>query len=172
MGRLALLAVAVVVTLLTASRRDRGSTLLAVVLIPLERIVPLRPRRVLRPGLVTDLTHLLVNGVLVAAATLVLVVAMVLPLLPLRALDLEGALPGARSGALLARGGDGRELLGPPAHPSAAVPVALPRRAPQHRAHGLDGGRAAASDRLGRHPGVRHPAAGGARLRRRTGRRA
>ena len=100
-ARLALLVAAVVVTLLARPGAIVGLALLGVVLSPLERLVPLRPRRVLRPGLVTDLTHLLVNGVLVAAATLVLVVAMVLPLLPLRALDLEGALPGFASGALL-----------------------------------------------------------------------
>jgi sterol desaturase/sphingolipid hydroxylase (fatty acid hydroxylase superfamily) len=98
---LALLAAAVVVTLLTRPGAIVGLALLAVVLIPLERIVPLRRRRVLRPGLVTDLTHVLVNGVLVAAATFVLVVGMVLPWLPLRALDLESALPGAASAALL-----------------------------------------------------------------------
>jgi len=72
-----------------------GLTLLGAVLVPLERAVPLRRQRILRPGLATDLTHLLVNGVLVAAATFVLVVVAAIPLLPLRRLDIEGALPGA-----------------------------------------------------------------------------
>jgi sterol desaturase/sphingolipid hydroxylase (fatty acid hydroxylase superfamily) len=78
-------------------RRDAlvGLALVAVVLAPLERVVPLRRQRILRPGLATDLTHLLVNGVLVAVATLVLVVVAAIPLLPVRRLDLEGALPGA-----------------------------------------------------------------------------
>jgi sterol desaturase/sphingolipid hydroxylase (fatty acid hydroxylase superfamily) len=91
----------VVVTLLTRPGTIVGLGVLAIVLIPLERVAPLRRRGVLRPGLVTDLTHVLVNGVLVAAATAVLVVAMALPLLPLRAFDIEGSLPGVASGALL-----------------------------------------------------------------------
>lgn len=89
--------VAAAVLAAAALRRDAlvGLALVAVVLVPLERVVPLRRQRVLRPGLATDLTHLLVNGALVAAATLVLVVAAAIPLLPVRRLDLEGALPGA-----------------------------------------------------------------------------
>jgi sterol desaturase/sphingolipid hydroxylase (fatty acid hydroxylase superfamily) len=89
--------VAAAVLAAAALRRDAlvGLALVAVVLVPLERVVPLRRQRVLRPGLATDLTHLLVNGALVASATLVLVVAAAIPLLPVRRLDLEGALPGA-----------------------------------------------------------------------------
>jgi sterol desaturase/sphingolipid hydroxylase (fatty acid hydroxylase superfamily) len=89
--------VAAAVLAAAALRRDTlvGLALVAVVLVPLERVVPLRRQRILRPGLATDLTHLLVNGALVAAATLVLVVAAAIPLLPVRRLDLEGALPGA-----------------------------------------------------------------------------
>jgi sterol desaturase/sphingolipid hydroxylase (fatty acid hydroxylase superfamily) len=87
------------VALLAAAvlRRDAvvGLALVGVVLVPLERVVPLRRQRILRPGLATDLTHLLVNGVLIAAATLVLVIVGAIPLLPLRRLDLEGALPDA-----------------------------------------------------------------------------
>jgi sterol desaturase/sphingolipid hydroxylase (fatty acid hydroxylase superfamily) len=85
-------------------RRDAlvGLALVAVVLVPVERVVPLRRQRILRPGLATDLTHLLVNGMLVAAATFVLVVAAAIPLLPVRRLDLEEALPGAAAVVLAA----------------------------------------------------------------------
>ena len=94
------------VALLFALVARRGAVVglmaLGLVLVPLERAVPLRRQRVLRPGLLTDVTHLLVNGVLVAVSTLVLVVVAAIPLLPLRRLDLESALPGPASVALAA----------------------------------------------------------------------
>lgn len=77
-----------------------GLLLLAVVLVPLERAVPLRRQRVRRPVLLTDLTHVLVNTLPVAVATIVLVVVAALPLVPVRGLDLEAALPTAGSVAL------------------------------------------------------------------------
>jgi sterol desaturase/sphingolipid hydroxylase (fatty acid hydroxylase superfamily) len=85
-----------------AARRGAvaGLVVLGLFLVPLERAVPLRRQRVLRPGLLTDLTHLLVNGILVAAATVVLVLVAAVPLTPLGRLDLESTLPGPASVAL------------------------------------------------------------------------
>jgi sterol desaturase/sphingolipid hydroxylase (fatty acid hydroxylase superfamily) len=61
--------------------------------IALERIWSLRPQRILRPGLRTDVAHLLMNHFLVAAATVVLIVAAIVPVFWIRRLDLEAALP-------------------------------------------------------------------------------
>ncbi len=60
--------------------------------VPLEKLFALRRQRVLRRGLVTDLTHLLVNNLLVTAGTIALVVVAAIPLLWVRALDVEGSL--------------------------------------------------------------------------------
>ncbi len=70
-----------------------GIALLSLVFVPLEKLWTLRPQKVFRRGLLTDLTHLLVNNFLIAAATIVLVIAAALPLLWVRRLDLEAALP-------------------------------------------------------------------------------
>jgi sterol desaturase/sphingolipid hydroxylase (fatty acid hydroxylase superfamily) len=67
--------------------------LLAVVFVPLEKAFALRPQRVLRRGLLTDLTHFAVNNLLVAVATIVFVVGALLPYLWIRRLDIEGMLP-------------------------------------------------------------------------------
>ena len=80
----------------------------------------------------------------------------------------RGRPPRAGVGDARGRRRAARELLGPPAHPPGAVPVAVPRRAPQHRAHGLARRRPAAPARRGVHPGVRRPAPVRARLRRRA----
>jgi sterol desaturase/sphingolipid hydroxylase (fatty acid hydroxylase superfamily) len=96
----ATLIVALSVTLLARRQVIVGLALVAAVLVPLERAIPLVRRATWRPQLLTDLTHLLVTGILVAAATVVVVVVAVIPLLPLRALDLEAALPATASVAL------------------------------------------------------------------------
>lgn len=46
-----------------------------------------------RKGLATDLTHLLLNNLLVTEATIVLVVAAALPFIWIRGFDIAGALP-------------------------------------------------------------------------------
>lgn len=94
-----------VVALLAALvfRRDvlAGLVVLALALVPLERAFPLRrEQRVLRPGLLTDLTHFLISGVLTAAVTVLLVVVVAIALTPLRAFDLESRLPPVASLAL------------------------------------------------------------------------
>jgi sterol desaturase/sphingolipid hydroxylase (fatty acid hydroxylase superfamily) len=91
--------VALAVALAVRPGAVAGLALLALVLVPLERARPLRRQRILRPALLTDLTHLLVNGVFVAIATAMLVLVVALPLVPIRRLDLQDALP---EGAALA----------------------------------------------------------------------
>jgi sterol desaturase/sphingolipid hydroxylase (fatty acid hydroxylase superfamily) len=70
-----------------------GIALLFLVFVPIEKLFALRPQKVFRRGLFTDLTHLLVNNLLIVAATLVLIIAAMLPLFWVRRLDLESALP-------------------------------------------------------------------------------
>jgi sterol desaturase/sphingolipid hydroxylase (fatty acid hydroxylase superfamily) len=79
-----------------------GIALLAVVFVPVEKLFALRPQRVFRPGLATDLTHILMNTMLAAVVTVVLVVAGALPWLWVRALDIEALLPPAASLAVAA----------------------------------------------------------------------
>ena len=157
---------ALLVALVTRGNIVVGLVVLFLVFVPLERIFALHPRRVFRPGIVTDLTHLLANTTLVTIGTIALVVVAALPLLWLRAFDVEGALPTELSLALAVRRRVDRQLLGPPPHARGAVPLALPRGAPQHRAHGLGRSGATAPDRLGVHPSVHRRSAAAPRVRR------
>ena len=91
---------ALLVALVTRGNIVVGLVVLFLVFVPLERIFALHPRRVFRPGIVTDLTHLLANTTLVTIGTIALVVVAALPLLWLRAFDVEGALPTELSLAL------------------------------------------------------------------------
>lgn len=64
-AKLALLAATITVVLAALSAHGGivfGLVILAVIFIPLERLFPLHPRRVLRQGWRTDLVHYLVNG--------------------------------------------------------------------------------------------------------------
>jgi len=70
-----------------------GIALLFLLFVPLEKRFPLRRQRALRTGLLTDLTHLLVNNVLVAGGVIVLVVIAAIPLFWVRRFDLVGSLP-------------------------------------------------------------------------------
>jgi sterol desaturase/sphingolipid hydroxylase (fatty acid hydroxylase superfamily) len=70
-----------------------GIALLFLLFVPLEKAFPLRRQRVVRPGLVTDLTHLLVNNVVVTVAAIGLAVVTCLPLLWLRSYDVAAQLP-------------------------------------------------------------------------------
>jgi sterol desaturase/sphingolipid hydroxylase (fatty acid hydroxylase superfamily) len=89
------LVAALVFAILTRGRAVVGIAVLFLVFVPLEKLFALRPQRVFRKGIVTDLTHLLVNNVLVNLGTVALVVVAALPLLWLRRLDLEAELPTA-----------------------------------------------------------------------------
>lgn len=66
---------------------------LFLVFVPIEKLFALRPQRVFRRGLLTDLTHLLVNNLFTTAATIALVVVAAIPLLWVRAFDAEAQMP-------------------------------------------------------------------------------
>jgi sterol desaturase/sphingolipid hydroxylase (fatty acid hydroxylase superfamily) len=85
--------VAVVVALLVRGPAVLGIALLFVVFVPLEKLFALRRQPTFRPGLLTDLTHLLVNGFLSAIGVIVLVVVAAIPFVWLRRMDLVGGLP-------------------------------------------------------------------------------
>jgi sterol desaturase/sphingolipid hydroxylase (fatty acid hydroxylase superfamily) len=92
---------ALVFALLTRGRAVVGIAVLFLVFVPLEKLFAFRPQKVFRRGIATDLTHLLVNNVFVTIGTFALVIVAALPLLWVRALDLEAALP---PGAAIALG--------------------------------------------------------------------
>jgi len=70
-----------------------GIALLFALFVPLEKLFSLRRQRVFRPGLLTDLTHILVNSAITAVAVIVLIVAAAIPLFWVRRLGLVGGLP-------------------------------------------------------------------------------
>jgi sterol desaturase/sphingolipid hydroxylase (fatty acid hydroxylase superfamily) len=70
-----------------------GIALLFVLFVPLEKLFALRKQRVFRRGLLTDLTHILVNNVLTTIAVIVLVISAAIPFFWVRRMDLVGALP-------------------------------------------------------------------------------
>ena len=84
---------AVVFALLTRSNIVVGIAALFLLFVPLEKLFALRPQKVFRRGIVTDLTHLLVNNVLSAVATVFLVLVLALPLFWIRAFHVVDALP-------------------------------------------------------------------------------
>ena len=148
-----------------------GIGLLFLVFVPLEKLFALRPQKVFRKGLVTDLTHFVVNNVFVTIGAIVLVVVAAIPLLldpelQPAGLPADGRVDRARGGARVRR-----QLLGSPAHPHRAVALAVPLRAPQHRADGLGRRGSAPPVRLRVHAGVHDHAVVRARLRRRRVRR-
>lgn len=71
-----------------------GFALGALLFTPLEQAFPLRRQRVFRSGLLTDLTHVFLTGLIVAVGTVVVVVTTAIALFPVRRLDVEAALPG------------------------------------------------------------------------------
>jgi len=86
-------AAAVVFALVVRGGAGIGIALLFLVFVPLEKLFALRRQRVLRRGLLTDLTHMLVNGAVTAVAVVALVVVAAIPVLWIRRFDVEGALP-------------------------------------------------------------------------------
>src|SRR5436190_5290352 len=77
-----------------------GFALLCLVFVPLEKLFALRRQKVFRKGIVTDLTHLLVNNLFVTVAALALVVVSAIPFFWIRSFDLESYLPAPASIAL------------------------------------------------------------------------
>ena len=86
-------AAALLFALLVRGTAVFGIALLFVLFVPLEKVFALRRQRTFRPGLLTDLTHILVNSVLTTIAVLVLVIAAAIPFVWLRRMDLVGGLP-------------------------------------------------------------------------------
>jgi sterol desaturase/sphingolipid hydroxylase (fatty acid hydroxylase superfamily) len=91
---------ALVVALVVRGNAVVGIAALFLLFVPLEKLFALRPQRVFRRGLLTDLTHLLVNNLFSAAAGVVLVVVAAIPLIWLRHLNIVGFLPAAAAVAL------------------------------------------------------------------------
>jgi sterol desaturase/sphingolipid hydroxylase (fatty acid hydroxylase superfamily) len=69
-----------------------GVALLALVFVPLEKVFALRPQKVFRPSLVTDLTHFVVNNIFVTIGAVALVAVAAIPFYWLRGFDLESHL--------------------------------------------------------------------------------
>jgi sterol desaturase/sphingolipid hydroxylase (fatty acid hydroxylase superfamily) len=86
-------AAAVVFALVLRGGAAIGIALLFLVFVPLEKVFALRTQRVFRSGLLTDLTHILVNGAVTAVAVVALVVVAAIPVFWIRRVDLQGALP-------------------------------------------------------------------------------
>jgi sterol desaturase/sphingolipid hydroxylase (fatty acid hydroxylase superfamily) len=86
-------ATALLVAVLVRGNAAAGIAVLFLVFVPLEGLFALRPQRVFRRGLLTDLTHLLVNNLFVTAATIVLVIVALIPLFWIRSFGLAGVLP-------------------------------------------------------------------------------
>ncbi len=69
-----------------------GIALLFLLFVPLEKRFALRKQRVFRKGLLTDLTHILVNNALTTVAVIALVVVAAIPVFWIRRFDLVGNL--------------------------------------------------------------------------------
>ena len=74
-----------------------GIGLLFLVFVPLEKLFAFRPQKVFRTGIVTDLTHFIVNNVFVTIGAIALVVVAAIPYLWIRSFNLQGSLPPAVS---------------------------------------------------------------------------
>jgi sterol desaturase/sphingolipid hydroxylase (fatty acid hydroxylase superfamily) len=85
--------VALLVALAVRGNAAIGITVLFIVFVPLERLFALRPQKVFRRGLLTDLTHLLVNNLFVTAGAIVLVVVAAVPFIWIRSFGFAGSLP-------------------------------------------------------------------------------
>jgi sterol desaturase/sphingolipid hydroxylase (fatty acid hydroxylase superfamily) len=91
---------ALVVALVVRGNAVVGIAALFLLFVPLEKLFALRPQKVFRRGLLTDLTHLLVNNLFSTVAAVALVVVAAIPLIWLRALNIVGALPTAAAVAV------------------------------------------------------------------------
>jgi len=86
---------ALVVALVVRGGAVVGIAALFLLFVPLEKLFALRPQRVFRRGLLTDLTHLLVNNLFSTALGIALVVIALIPVFWIRNLDIVGYLPAA-----------------------------------------------------------------------------
>jgi len=85
--------VATLVVALTVGDLAVGFVLLFLVFVPLEKVFALHPQRVFRRGYLTDLTHFLVNNLLVTVASIGFIILASLPFLWIRSFDVAGMLP-------------------------------------------------------------------------------
>ena len=86
---------ALVVALVVRGNAVVGIAALFLLFVPLEKLFALRPQRVFRRGLLTDLTHLLVNNLFSTALGIALVVVALIPVFWVRNLNIVGHLPTA-----------------------------------------------------------------------------
>jgi sterol desaturase/sphingolipid hydroxylase (fatty acid hydroxylase superfamily) len=77
-----------------------GVALLFLLFVPLEKLFSLRKQRVFRKGLLTDLTHFIVNNVFVTIGAVALVVVAAIPYYWIRNLNLQSYLPTSAAIAL------------------------------------------------------------------------
>jgi sterol desaturase/sphingolipid hydroxylase (fatty acid hydroxylase superfamily) len=84
-----------VVALVTRGAGVVGLAALFLIFVPMEKLFAFRPQKVFRRGFLTDLTHLLVNNVLITIGLLVAVVVALIPFFWLRNLNIAGTLPPA-----------------------------------------------------------------------------
>ena len=94
--------VALVVALVVRGNAIVGIAALFLLFVPLEKLFALRPQRVFRRGLLTDLTHLLVNNLFSTALGIALVVATLIPVFWIRNMNIVGSLPSAAAVPLAA----------------------------------------------------------------------
>jgi sterol desaturase/sphingolipid hydroxylase (fatty acid hydroxylase superfamily) len=85
-------AAAVVFALVLRGPALIGIALLFLLFVPLEKLFALRKQRVFRSGLLTDLTHILVNNALSTVVVIALVVIAAIPVFWIRRFDLVGNL--------------------------------------------------------------------------------
>lgn len=93
---------ALVVALVVRGNAVVGIAALFLLFVPLEKLFALRPQRVFRRGLLTDLTHLLVNNLFSTALGIALVVAALVPVFWIRNMNIVGSLPTAAAVPLAA----------------------------------------------------------------------
>jgi sterol desaturase/sphingolipid hydroxylase (fatty acid hydroxylase superfamily) len=93
-------AAAFVVALVVRGGAVIGIALLFLVFVPLEKALALRKQRVFRSGLLTDLTHILVNNLFTTVAVIALVIVAAIPVFWIRRFDLVGLLPAEAAIAL------------------------------------------------------------------------
>ena len=86
---------ALVLALVVRGNAVVGIAALFLLFVPLEKLFALRPQRVFRRGLLTDLTHLLVNNLFSTALGIALVVAALIPVFWIRNMNIVGSLPPA-----------------------------------------------------------------------------
>ncbi len=93
---------ALVIALVVRGSAVVGIAALFLLFVPLEKLFALRPQRVFRRGLLTDLTHLLVNNLFSTALGIALVVVALVPVFWIRNMNIVGNLPTGAAVALAA----------------------------------------------------------------------